>query len=120
MNSIIRCRLACLAVLLLLPLLLVGCVSSYEECVDNLLNFCEGLVDFYPPSAFACVLGGTGICYNAFHYATSQECTENPDQCNASFEYYQNAAVQFCEERPEECQQFFDCWVESFDTEAEE
>ena len=122
MNRIRRSGLVCLAVFLLIPMLLVGCVNSYEECCDVLTNFCAGFFDFHPPVGqyigTACLLWGIVWCDVTFRFTTSQERTDNPDECAASFEQLQLAAIQFCEKYPEECQQAFDSLVESLDEEA--
>jgi len=47
-------------------------------------------------------------------------CEENPDECAATFEQLQLAAIEFGEEYPEECQQALDTWVESLETDTEE
>jgi hypothetical protein len=57
-------------------------------------------------------------CYSDISAAMSQLCEKNPDECTATFEYYQNASIPFCEEYPEACQQAFDSWAESFEEEA--
>ncbi len=62
-----------------------------------------------------CMLGCGALCVNTLGgaCALSLECTEDPDECAATFEYYQDAAIEFCEEYPEQCQEAFDAWAEA-------
>jgi hypothetical protein len=61
------------------------------------------------------------VCYEiCTPIGASQVCIGSPDECAATFEQLQTAAIQICEEYPDECQQAFDAWAESFDTDAEE
>jgi len=107
MNRMIRSRLACLTIILMLGLGAVGCGP-----------LCALFCLITQPQDFPICL--IGLCLGAGFSSTSQDCAGNPDECAATFEQQQTAVIQFCEEYPEKCQQAFDAWVESLDTEAED
>jgi len=116
MNRMIRSRLSCLAVVLLIPVVLCGC----EEVIVGLCGLiCSPFPIFAPGPGTVfflfCVMDCLGIVQAT---EDSQMCLENPDECAATYEQLQLAAIDFCEEYPEECQQAFDAWVKSPDTEA--
>ena len=114
MNQLIRSRVTCVAVLLVVSMAIIGC--NCDLCIVlctpswPLVELCVG---FLCPG---CWPSGGPACSSA----TSQFCEDNPEECAASFEQIQLTAIQICEEYPEECQQAFDTWVESLDEEAME
>jgi len=126
MNRIIRSRLSCLILLLLVPLALSACEQlGFYLCFSPCALLCSSLLDQDPISYLAplCFISCGYLCDVDFYIAepgTLQECSENPDGCAATYEQLQLAAIQFCEEYPEECQEYFDAYVESLDEDGEE
>ena len=115
MNRIIRSRLSGIAVLLIVSMAVVGCNATCDIC-----HLTCGLVGNII-IAYICILVSCPECLSpADPAAISQFCEENPDECTATFEQIQTAAIQFCEASPQECNDLFDSWVELFDTDAEE
>lgn len=120
MNHTTRSMLGCLGLVLLLPLLLTAC--NCTPCERKCDYWCEP----HPIPGMEllciqdCVLRKCPLCVLLDYLGLSQACEENPDECVATFGYYQDAVIQICEEYPEECQQAFDSWVESVDTDAKE
>ena len=105
MNRIIRSSLSVIAVVLLIPVVFLGCSTCEDGC--SLLSL-------------PCYLGGPlflicwAACMNVcVGQQTFSDCTESPDECTTTFEELQIAAIQFCEEYPEECQEAFDTWVDA-------
>jgi len=120
MNRMIRTRLSGIAVLLVVPLIPMGCLTC-EDCT----TFCDDLCYDVPPfpGLLICNMPCMFVmcwstCASVYQSEESQVCLENPEECAAMSEYYQ-AAARFCEAYPEECQEYFDAWVESME-EAEE
>jgi hypothetical protein len=120
MNRIIRSRLACIAVLLIVTMAIVGCGQNCFLCN----RFCLSLAG--SGGAFIVIPCMLTLCPSCLESAgsprplqMSQLCEENPADCVATFEQMQMAAIELCEEHPEECQQAFDAWVESLDPDAE-
>ena len=118
MNRMIRSRLSSIAVVLIVSTALVGCC---ELCGVTCYVLTLGIVW---PLLYICAcalcpvcVADISPCYSDISAAMSQLCEEYPDQCAATFEYYQNASIPFCEEYPETCQQAFDAWVESLEEE---
>jgi len=112
MNRIIRSRFSGIAVVLLFPLVFLGCSTCDDTCAFLSLPCLPG------GSLFVmCWAACMSMCSGQ---QISSDCTEHSDECAATFEQMQTLAIQFCEEYPEECQEYFDVWVESFDTDAEE
>jgi len=61
-------------------------------------------------------LSGIAVLLGPTHPAAiSQFCEEDPDECVATYERFQLAAIDRCEEYPEECRQAFAAWVASMD-----
>jgi len=95
-----RSRLACLAVVLLVPVLYVGCGDEeYSRCVIECF-----FQHFHLDLCFF-------VCNPNTTIVDSEMSAED-------IEYYQEQLSNYCEEHPEECQQAFDMWVEAFDEEA--
>ena len=127
MNRIRRSRLSAIAVVLLIPMILIGCNS--EECAKTVTGVCVlacagpcivGTLDYGYPIPHLCILGCVALCYNTLSGVCALPylaCTEDPDECAATWEQMQTTVIQFCEDYPEECQQAFDTWVESLDEE---
>ena len=124
MNRILRSRLSCIAVVLLIPIILLGC--DRETCLDAVFGVCGlgcnlpcGIVS--DPLLFLLCMGGCVlVCTGPLIEScpSSLECADDPAECAATWEQMQTTAIQICEEYPEECQQAFDTWVESFEEEA--
>ncbi len=119
-----RLRLSGIAVVLLIPIFLLGCDQEtcnkvvFGGCALGCTPACGLLSLFYPFSM--CMLVCGSYCFVLAESCYSLNCTGDPDECAATFEQLQLEAIQFCEAYPEECQQVFDSWVESFGTDAEE
>lgn len=117
MNRTRRSRLIAIAVVLIIPLVLMGC-RDYEECAFGCIDLCG------PLFGLGCMAVCPMWCANFYPFwypfGPSQACTESPDECATTFEQMQMSAIEFCEEYPVECQQAFDTWVESLEEEAEE
>ena len=121
MNRMIRSRLSGVSVVLLLALVLAGCGSVCQVvCMPPSVITCFNLFGGNLLSLPLCVGAALWACSSVCGVEFDLACTENPDDCTATFEQLQLAGIQYCEEYPEECDQFFDSWVESFDTDAEE
>ena len=121
MNRMIRSRLSGVSVVLLLALVLAGCGSVCQVvCMPTSVIACFNLFGENLLSVPLCVGAALWACSSVCGVEFDLACTENPDDCTATFEQLQLAGIQYCEEYPEECQQYFDSWVESFDMEAEE
>ena len=118
MYRMIRSRLSIIAMFLIAPIALIGCMTC-DECGNFCMNFCSlfGYGGFFMCIPFCS--GGlcNPVCLND---GSSQYCAESPGECTAMFEQFQMIAIEFCEEYPEECQQAFEAWVESLDAESEE
>lgn len=116
MNRIIRSRLSCIAVVLIISMTLLGC-NNCDVC--NLVRIVLGwgnIVFSFFWMVFLCPQ-----CLTSYDLtAMSEFCKDNPNECSAMFEQMHMATIEFCEEYPEECQRAFDAWVESSDAEAEE
>jgi len=117
MNRIIRSRLSGVAVILLLPMILMGCtkywcgvICGYPTYVCTVIPFIPILLcNFY---MYSCLfLGGCRL-------PSAEYCMENPEECAAMYEQMQTQFIELCEEYPEECQEYFDSWVESLEEEA--
>ena len=113
MNRMIRSRLSGVSVVLLLALVLAGCGDvCLVVCMPSLVIGCFNLLDenllFLPLCAGAALLSCSTLC----GVELPMSCAENPDECAATYEQLQLAAIQFCEEYPEECQEAFDAWAE--------
>jgi hypothetical protein len=108
MNRVVRSRLSGIAVLLITPLVLIGCMNC-----DICSTFCYEVC----PDVGCMLICGFTLCGHCA--GAPQGCTENADECAATSEYYQ-AAIQFCEEYPEDCARILDALVGSLDTDAEE
>jgi hypothetical protein len=123
MNRMIGARLSVIAVLLIVPLALMGCRICWKcqnECNENL---CPRIC----PDDWWCWWPCTIVCFETLCALpcaltkASQYCAEDPDdECVATWEEMQLAAIEFCEEYPAECQQAFDSWLEASDPEGEE
>ncbi len=114
MNRIIRSRLSGVSVVLLLALVVAGCGDvCLVVCMPSLVIGCFNLLEenllSLPLCAGAALLTCSTVCGVEF----PMSCTENPDECAATYEQLQLAAIQFCEEYPEECQEAFDTWVDA-------
>ena len=128
MNRILRSRLSIIAYVLLIPIILLGC--DPESCREAAIAVCTigctppcGLASLIDPFLyFWCMLACGVVCLSPWAEVcpSSLACAENPEQCAASFEQLQLAAIEFCDEHPEECQQAFDAWVASLDEEDTE
>jgi hypothetical protein len=121
MNGIIRSRLSGVSVVLLLALVLAGCgdvclVVCMPSVVIGCFNLLEENLLFLPLCAGAALLTCSTVCGVEF----PMSCSENQDECAATLEQMQTAAIQFCEEYPEECQEAFDAYVDPFEEEAGE
>jgi len=127
MNRIRGSRLTFLAVIVLIPLVLVAC-QDCNQCENFCWELCPMCAPFFGHPIFCplCIIFAYKPCWNIFcdrfpgcddSEPSSADCTDNPNECAVSSEYYQ-AAIQFCEDYPEECQEAFDSWVESLDEEA--
>jgi hypothetical protein len=116
MNRIIRSRLSCLAVLLLVPLAFSACTNC-NDAPDGCMVVCYPTMLANPLLYLMCV----GTCLREVCSVCDCPWAGEPQDSKytPAFEYYQ-AAIEFCEEYPEECQEYFDAWVESLDEEAEE
>ena len=115
MDRIIRSKLSGILVVLFLANSFLGCTCN--ECVGV---WCPTVCSLSGPLVFLCAVACAfslckPICDQTGAY---QDCTENPDECAATYEQLQLAAIEFCNEYPEECQEAFDTWVESFEEEA--
>jgi len=108
MNSIIRSRLCCIVVVLTISIILIGCPNT-EQCLESCMILC---IPFY---SIVCIYPCGAWCLPP---KILQCRAENPDECAATFEQMQLAAIQFCEESPEVCQQAFESYVQSFEEEA--
>ena len=106
MNQLIRARVGCIAVLLIVSMILCGC--SPEVCGILCSPF---LLD---PGA------GAIMWFLCFLRCTGAIRVENSDLCSATWEQMQLAAIEICEEYPEECQQAFDAYLESLEEEETE
>lgn len=127
MNRMITSRLSGIAVVLLIPIILLGC--NEETCINAVFGVCGlgcslpcGYASLFIPDFFpACAVMCGFFCYfDLVESCYSLNCTGDPDECAATFEQLQLEAIRFCEEYPDECQQAFDAWVEPLDTEAME
>ena len=122
MNRLTRPRLSGIAVVLIVPLVLAGC---QQLCLYVVPTVCFGVCGMlFPDLASMFGLSCLLVCHVegalSCGVTASQACAENPDECSATFEQMELAAIQFCEEYPEECQQAFDSWVEVSEEEAPE
>jgi len=143
MNRIMRSCLSGIALVLLLPVVLMGCSSGCAYCGmfclilmsgapsgQNLLyamacfcTVCRPCCDLSPMAAYQDCADNPGECaatLEQYQTAATQFCEENPDDCAATWEEMQLAAIEFCEEHPAECQEAFDTWVEASEEEATE
>jgi len=96
-NSIVRSRVIGIAVVLLLPLVLMGCTNC-DTCMLMFFELCP-----CPPGGeqwYACML------FIGFVLCRDTICEDSPEE--------------FCEKYPEVCQEFADECLEAPDTEAEE
>jgi hypothetical protein len=114
MNRMIRSRLSGVSVVVLLALLFAGCgdvclVVCMPSVVIGCFNLLEENLLFLPLCAGAALLSCSTLC----GVELPMSCSENPDECAATYEQLQLAAIQFCEEYPEECQEAFDAWTEA-------
>ena len=112
MNRMIRSRLSCIAVLLLLPMVFVSCGMPCDECMEALESFCRLFYEVEADFSYFCMVMRPYICYPT-------GCEDYPAECAANWEQMQTIAIQFCEAHPQECQQAFYSWVASLE-EAEE
>jgi hypothetical protein len=111
MHRKIESRLGSIAVVLIAFMVIIGCTPC-TECWDECLYICDFDVDPFGLESTClvnCPILLCPLCY------ISPTCTENPDECAATFGQFQLAAIEFCEQYPEQCQQAFDTWVESMD-----
>jgi hypothetical protein len=114
MNRMIRSRLSGVSVVLLLALLLAGCggvclVVCMPSVVIGCFNALEENLLFLPLCAGVAAWGCSSVCGVEFPLSYN----ENPDECAATWEQMQFAAIEFCEEYPDECQEAFDSWTEA-------
>jgi len=114
MNRIIRSRLGIIAVILILPMALVGC-NNCGVCSIVIPLLAWGNIVF---ALFWGMLLCPHCVSSADLTAISEFCEENPDECVATWEQMQTVAIEYCETNPEECQQAFDIWVEGIEEEA--
>jgi hypothetical protein len=121
MDRMIRSRLSGFSIVLILALVLVGCGDvCLVVCMPSLVIGCFNLFQENLLSLPLCAGASLLTCSTVCGVDFSSSCAEDPDQCFATYEQLQLAAIEFCEEYPEACQQAFDTWVESLDAEAEE
>jgi hypothetical protein len=107
MNRVMRSKSIGLVAILIPSLFVVGC-NPCQQCIlawmtQQNMDFLEAL--------FVCTFFGGGCLPETW--------VQTPDECSATLEQPQDAAMQFCGTYPEECREAFDVWVESLDTEAE-
>ena len=127
MNRIITSRLSCLSLLLLAPMVVVGCTNC-EECWDGCFAFCTGPCGDDPIGGDCNVQGGmfTVLCLafvcqqNVCHSMCCQEFPDVPTLC-PNLSGSQTEFLQACEEyhEVEECTEVFDFVAQSIDTDAE-
>jgi len=108
MNRIIRSRVRGLVIVLLLSLFLMGC----DQCSQ-----CMFICMILPPTTdfVSCLF----VCTFMTPYCRPENWMQTLDECAATFEQMQTAAIEYCEASPEQCQEYFDSWVETLE-EAEE
>ena len=97
MNRMIRSRLSGVSAVLLLALVLAGCGDvCLVVCMPSLVIGCFNLLEenllSLPLCAGAALLTCSTVCGVEF----PMSCTENPDECAATYEQLQLAAIQFC------------------------
>ena len=114
MNRKIRSRLNGVSAVVLLALLLAGCgdvclVVCMPSVVIGCFNLLEENLLFLPLCAGVAAWGCSSVCGVEFPLSYN----ENPDECAATWEQMQFAAIEFCEEYPDECQEAFDSWTEA-------
>jgi len=118
MNRIIRSRLICLALVLAISLVPMGCTLLL--CLPCLLDCAQCFdypVEYGSPELTFCAL-----------FCGLSDCTMVPFPCeifppnaverNPTFEQMQIASIEYCEQYPEECQEAFEAYVDSFEEEA--
>jgi len=115
-NRIMRSKLSIIAVVLFLPLILMGCGSNCYLChlgcsLCGIIQNLFGLLCY-----FGCLYEHCPDCPPVG--TPPQACAENPDENAATFEQMEIEAIEYCEEYPDECQQAFDTWIESLEEEA--
>ena len=120
MNGMIWSRLSLVAVLSVIVLVLAGC---QQICLYMVPTVCFGVCGLAVPDLaslfglsclLVCLAGGASNCGGM----ASQACADDPDECAATLEQMQSAAIQFCGEYPEECQEAFETWVDSLEEEV--
>ena len=112
MSRTLKSRAMILVACLLVPLVLGGCTPS-QQCLSYCMGSCVpsmglelcGLFCFY-----FCSLPGSSV---------HMDCAENPDECAATVEQLQAAAIQYCEENPAECSEILEYMAQPSDTDAE-
>jgi len=104
MNRTIRSRLSIIAVLFIVPMTFLGCTQ--EQCESMCELFCFPALILFPnhPWEYWGCIDNCTLQYNcgSLPPGSVQGWIDNPDQCAAMFQLYQEA-MQTCEEYPEEC-----------------
>jgi len=126
MNRILRSRLCCIAVLLLILIVLLGC-ERIVHLIPLCAFACEVLcaVTNTPPPLDAicwslCVPGCVVVGLDIEVPRNLEYCAANRGECADRLDDYLAAGYQYCKAYPEDCQQFFDTWVEASEEEATE
>ena len=104
MNRTIRSRLSIIAVLFIVPMTFLGCTQ--EQCESMCELFCFPALILFPnhPWEYWGCIDNCTLQYDcgSLPPGSVQGWIDNPDQCAAMFQLYQEA-MQTCEEYPEEC-----------------